>query len=781
MTWNQVRSSMIAIIGCLMLGAAALAGRSPSDAADTHTTTAPTADEAVVHVVLQDGLDGAAVAEIDSTFARLPDPTTALRTLVIECSLLRTDLDAVARLATAVSLVRARGYDVVGCTALPAASPWTALTLEAIGGDVLIAPFGTFRGATQAAGQPSRQEIERMLVAVRGDRAADETFQARVAVLAALFDPALALSRGTEGVELGEPEGEGRVSITRAGEPLVLSIQVAQDLLGMRYLASRDELAETILSRPAGTLLRWVSPDDARSFGERKPSQLVDPEATEREKERSAPIVRVMIHDQIDEATVSLVRRSFAIARAEGAALVVIDLKTPGGMVISMNAILDYIDDWREAGRRVVAFVNNEAASAGMVLALGCDEVFMRPGSSIGAATPVVMGPGGIEAPNDEGRTDSGEKIMSWFRTSVRTLAQKTRPGNRNAQLLAEAMVDRQIALVAYRANDGDGHVVIYPQDEYDELVKNDRILPGQGEVVARWDDETLITLTTKEAVEFGFATAQVQDFADLERRVGLIPGTSRIIEVETNWSEELVRTLGAYSFLIFLAACVLAYVEFKIPGFGLPGIGSIVCFSLLFLREYLGGMAEIPEILLFFAGAALIAVEIFLFPGTVIFGVTGALCAIVGLYLSFHNFTIPQQPWEVQLVEHNLIGFVAGLAGMTIFGLVLARYFPKVPFLGRLVSLPSGGTLPIAGAVGALASDDSYSLGRLVGREAVVVTDLHPGGRIRVDDEFVDATSEGKFLERGARVRISESQGNRVIVVPVEDEPRSSKRAPRV
>jgi len=66
----------------------------------------------------------------------------------------------------------------------------------------------------------------------------------------------------------------------------------------------------------------------------------------------------------------------------------------------------------------------------------------------------------------------------------------------------------------------------------------------------------------------------------------------------------------------------VAMWIEFKVPGFGLPGIVSIICFATVFLSKYLVGLAQAPEILLFVIGVALLLLEIFVIPG---FGIAGA------------------------------------------------------------------------------------------------------------------------------------------------------------
>lgn len=612
----------------------------------------------------------------------------------------------------------------------PTPGPTAALLAAVLPGCEALEGCATFR-ASAIAGFPAAEEIAAL---IGGEAAVGREGAARLAALASGDAPPL-----TE----AEARRRGWVGEVRP---------------------DREALARTLLD---GGEPEWVEGAGLVGPDGPEPAAKKSEHAADVRLRTDGTVLRVPIRDTVDDAMVGQVTRALARARAIDAALVVLDVDTPGGYVVSMWAISEELEKYQGEGRRVLAYVSNHAISAGMVISLACGRIVMSENSSIGAATPVVSGPSGIEAPGDEGRSDSAEKIMSFFRADVRKLAQKVRADRPGAVLLAEGMVDRSIELVA--VEDARGQLHIYPKEDWDRLIERGDLSERDAKVVEVWDRETLVTLTHLEAVRYGFADALVKDFDGLLELEGLSNAT--VETVAMNWSEELVRLLSAWSFLIFLAACVFAYVEFKLPGFGLPGITSALLFGLLFFGKYLGGVAEVQEIFLFFLGLVLIGVEVFVAPGTFFFAAAGLVCALLGLWLSFHDFLLPSNAFERSTVVTHVGAFVAAI-GLTIaFGLTLGRLLPSMPLLGRLVSTPSEG-----GLAGWDRQAGDAAAATLLGRVGRATTDLRPAGKIRVEREVLDAVSSGEYVPAGTAVKIIAAEGRRLTVAPVGDE---SPRAP--
>ncbi len=231
----------------------------------------------------------------------------------------------------------------------------------------------------------------------------------------------------------------------------------------------------------------------------------------------------------------------------------------------------------------VYAFVNRHAYSAGALIALAADRVYMRPGSVMGAATPIVGT--GEKAP---------EKIVSAMRSQMRALAE-----NRGLDpAVAEAMVDEDIEI--------------------------------EGVVEAG----KLLTLTTSEAVGLGYAR-EVEDLEALLADLGLAGAVVQGMQV--NWAERIVRFLSnpiVAPFLLSLGFLGLI-VEIKSPGLGLAGFAGLLSLALFFGSHLILGLAGMEDLLLFGAGVVLIAVEVFVIPGFGLFGVLGGVGILGGIYMS--------------------------------------------------------------------------------------------------------------------------------------------------
>ncbi|MBI4566170.1 MAG: NfeD family protein [Planctomycetes bacterium] len=184
----------------------------------------------------------------------------------------------------------------------------------------------------------------------------------------------------------------------------------------------------------------------------------------------------------------------------------------------------------------------------------------------------------------------------------------------------------------------------------------------------------------------------------------------------------------------------------------------GILSFALLLFGHHLAGLAEIPEILLLAAGLALVALELFVIPGTGFAAIAGAVCVLAALILSLQDFTLPDPkgaPWEVDIMLGSVGRVMFAFIGAAVGFLLLMRFLPRVPFLQRLVlQADVGGMAPApAGAMS------------LVGRKGHAVTPLHPGGMIEIDGETHDVVAEGDYVAKGEPVEVLKVEGMRIVV----------------
>jgi membrane-bound serine protease (ClpP class) len=415
-------------------------------------------------------------------------------------------------------------------------------------------------------------------------------------------------------------------------------------------------------------------------------------------------VYRVPVHGDIELGLAPFVERSLEEAWTEGAAAVILDLETPGGRVDAAQRIANAIGD---SDVPVYAFVNRHAYSAGALIALATEGIFMRSGSVMGAATPVVGT--GQKAP---------EKIVSAMRSQMRALAE----ARGLDPTVAEAMVDEDIAI------------------------------PGVVEA------GKLLTLTTSEAVDLGFAT-EVADWDGLLSHLQL--NTLPAVQMEVNWAERIVRFLSnpiVAPFLLSLGFLGLI-AEVKTPGLGLAGLAGLLSLSLFFGSHLILGLAGLEDLLVFGAGVVLIGVEVFVVPGFGLFGVLGGLAVLAGLFMSLVG-AVPTAPDFAQA------GVVLSMSLLIILitSWAILRHLPQSSRLARSgVFLLTKGRRDAGWASASRRPD-------LVGREGVALTDLRPSGTGAFGEERVDVVSESEWIEEGTEIEVVRSEGYRHVVRPLHD-----------
>lgn len=412
-------------------------------------------------------------------------------------------------------------------------------------------------------------------------------------------------------------------------------------------------------------------------------------------------VFQVPIRGDIELGLAPFVERSLEEARAAGAQAVILDIETPGGRVDAAQRIANAIGD---AGVPVYAFINRHAYSAGALIAVATDRVYMRPGSVIGAATPIV-GSG----------EKASEKIVSAMRAQMRALAE-----NRGLDpAVAEAMVDEDVAI--------------------------------EGVV----ESGKLLTLTTAEAVGLGYAD-EVEDWSALLADLGLEGAPVQTMHV--NWAERIVRFLSnpiVAPFLLSLGFLGLI-AEIKSPGLGVAGFAGLLSLALFFGSHLILGLAGMEDFILLGTGVVLIAVEMFIIPGFGLFGVLGGVGVVGGVYMSMIG-GVPTLPDFAQagaiLSTSILIILITSWA--------LLRHLPHSSRLARSgVFLLDKGDKEDGWASAAPRPD-------LLGREGLALTDLRPSGTVLLGEERVDAVSESEWIEEGTDVRVVSSEGYRLVVRP--------------
>ncbi len=417
---------------------------------------------------------------------------------------------------------------------------------------------------------------------------------------------------------------------------------------------------------------------------------------------QSPVVYRVDITGTVENGLAPYVARSLNEAAEAGAAAAYLNIDTPGGRIDAAERISDAV---RGAPIPVYAFVNPRAFSAGALIAISANAVYMRPGAVMGAATPV-----------DGQGTRASEKMVSAMRAEFRAVAEQRGLDPR----VAEAMVDERIEIPG---------------------------LTPAGE---------LLTLTTAEALKAGYAKAQVADEAALLREVGL--EGARVVVTEPNWAELVVRFLtNPLVAPLLLSVGVLGLMfEIKTGAFGLGGMLSLLSLGLFFGSSFIIGLAGWEELLLLGLGMIALAVEVLVLPGFGVAGVLGLVAVGAAIVLAMMGAA----PTSTDVLQ----ALAVLTASLVITAAVAYAWLRHVPNSGRFSGLfLRGGMARSEGYISAAPRED------LVGRDGVALTDLRPSGTARFGAERVDVVTEGEYIAQGSAVRVIRSEGYRHVVAPAE------------
>lgn len=446
------------------------------------------------------------------------------------------------------------------------------------------------------------------------------------------------------------------------------------------------------------------------------------------------------IRDDIMPPLVYLVRRGVKEAMEAKADLLVLDMETNGGRVDTTREIIGVLNEFKGD---TVTYVNKDAFSAGAFIAVATKKIFMAPESVIGAAAPIIMSPGGDGV---EKVPDTYEKKMtSAVKAMVRTTAEK----NGHNIAVVEAMIDKTRGLILTNIT---------------EEATNAVVIAKEGDI---------LTLTNTEAEkEYGnppkrlLSSGTVKDLDTLIVQLGYAGATTH--RVDPTGMEKIGTWLNMISPLLLIIGIAGIYIEFKTPGFGLAGIVGITAFALYFLGGYVAGLSGAEWVVVFILGLALIVVEMFVYPGTIVIGLLGAslmlaalIMAMVDLYPSTTPGILPAMPtfdkFELPLQNLGIATLGGGLA-IWIASLIL----PKTPMYRAVVSQSTSGTQTEAQL-------DARQKSRL-GQMGVAISALRPGGKAQFGEEIVDVISQGEMLAKGTRVRVVGSSGSESIVEAVTE-----------
>ena len=411
-------------------------------------------------------------------------------------------------------------------------------------------------------------------------------------------------------------------------------------------------------------------------------------------------IYRIRLDQNIDRSSQRLVVLGLEKGLEAGADCVLLDLDTYGGAVDAADSIRSAILNYPKP---VVAYVNMQAASAGALISIACDSIYMKTGSSIGAATVV-----------DQSGNVMPDKYQSFMRGMMRSTAQAT---GRDPKI-AESMTDT--------AN--------------------------------------VLTLTPSEAMEVGFCEGIAESYTEVAQ---IIAGDQEFVvkdmSEDMTWLDRLIQLLlNPFLQSIFMMMIVGGiFVEIRTPGIGLPLLTAVIGALLYFAPAYLGHLATNWEILLFVVGLLLVALEIFVIPGFGVAGISGIILVVVSLALAMvDNSVLVNGDGSINL-EPVLrpIGIVIISATASIFASIwlVRRLFETRSF--DHIALRQE-MLASEGFTGVVSGLEHY-----VGAEVTVFTDLKPSGKVQTADGQIHegVMKYGGFASKGERLTVVSAEQGRL------------------
>jgi len=326
----------------------------------------------------------------------------------------------------------------------------------------------------------------------------------------------------------------------------------------------------------------------------------------------------IPVEGTIDPGQAKFIERHYREAEKLQAALVILEIDTPGGRVDAASEIRDTV---KRSAIPTAAYVKGGAISAGALITLAAKTIAMEPGATIGAAEPRI------------GSEKADEKYISYF---AKEMSSTAGIHGRNPDL-AVAMVD------------------------------SDAEIPGLVE------KGKLLTLTYLEAEKYGYADYIVKDRSELLSKLEL--SDARIIEAAMSVSEMIARVVtNPYIAPLLLTLGIAGLViEVFTLGWGIAGTVGIVSLILYFGGHLLAGFTGWEVILIFLVGVILLGVEM-LAPGFGLPGIGGIICIIISIIM-----TAPS--WEA-----GVVSLVFAIIGTIVLLLLSFKVLHKRKFWDRLI-----------------------------------------------------------------------------------------------
>lgn len=437
--------------------------------------------------------------------------------------------------------------------------------------------------------------------------------------------------------------------------------------------------------------------------------------------ENKTIVYKVDVKDEIGPEIWRLVRKSFDRAGAVGAEYIVIDMNTYGGMVVYADSLRSLI---LNSPLPVWVFIDNNAASAGALISIACDRIYMREGANIGAATVV---------------NQSGEAMPDKYQSYMRSMMRATAQAHGKDTLI-----------------EGRDTVYRWHRDPHIAEAMVDQSIYIKGLT----DSGRVVTFTPHEAIKYGYCDGIAENIESVLKQENVVNYV-----VDTYSPTLLDRIIGflinpVIQGLLIMLIVGGIYFELQTPGIGFPLAAALTGCLLYFAPLYLEGLANNWEIILFIAGVVLLLLEIFVIPGFGVAGVAGIALIVTSLvFAGIDDISFDFFGDFLQTIVRSLFLVISS----AIIALFVSMWLGAKLFGSRRWAFALHAEQKMEdGYIGV----DMSAL-REIGKTGKAATDLRPAGKVLIGDEVYDAVSLlGDYIEKNTPVLVKKYQSGQLYVV---------------
>ncbi len=453
-------------------------------------------------------------------------------------------------------------------------------------------------------------------------------------------------------------------------------------------------------------------------------AKTMPPEGSSTTQEKHPLVFVFNIDNEIAKPIWRTTQLAFAEAESLKADYILIHLNTYGGRVDVADSIRTKILNSKIP---VFVFVDNQAISAGSLISIAADSIYMRPGGSIGAATVV---------------SQTGEALPDKYQSFMRSTMRATAEAHGK-----DTIIHGNDTIIKWRR---DPHIA--------ESMVDPRIV-----VKGVIDSGKVLTLTADEAMRVGYCEGIAQNIPGVLKLAGI--KNYELKEYKPTAMESIIGFLLSPIVHIILIILIIGgiYFELQTPGIGFPLGIAVLAAALYFAPLYLEGLAQNWELVIFIVGVILIALEIFVIPGFGIAGASGIILVVTGLTLA--------------LIDNNIFKFegfgaldIVFKAFLLVVGSIAIAFLLSIYISKKLFTSSTFKGLALETtqqqSEGYVSFDKRQK--ELIGATGTAYTVLRPAGKVEIDNEIYDARSDIGFIEKGARIKVIRDEAGQVHVIKI-------------